>query len=641
MIPTTQNSSASVDKFADQPEETVLPLPEDTRSKEAPCATNNPEQNPQPFKATLSDKQYIMPTTTWGKPSGSAESVNHRSPADSPLDQTESERKALASLSYVFFKRKGLHTLWPQVIVASSLTAKFVIARVLHRLGEDLERLSASRKESKKGWPCALWSSQFIMGHAVTIAAAICEAYQARDGLLPPSTNTEDDIILTIKSWPGAHPSSFLFSSAKDFIFETEPILSLEANIRKFLRNKYQPRFSKFTTYLRSCMSTCTQLLCRTHIPTGKRRVKWRCICGCLIIDDYDCAEEEPVTRFEYLLKEYNRETKYSQNDLIMEYSREKESSKKTTEYNQETKYSSNELIKWYNMETKHSQNNPVNGFNQATTPIQGGHDTSSFKAVTRRFQEWVMWLRNTLTDGSSHGLPSHQQDTSNPSARLGACAISPGAIQTEHNFLLLCVPYLRWGLQLQNTEVCMIHSDLQFFKLLRWCYFSQRPEITRGMLRRFAKVRALRFVKFEVFRNKLVDVRACPSMPVESSDYTYDPTPPDTIPPIGPNLLMHLFENPDHADVTSLLFNRVPKKLRTQLEACSVKGSSIGWGVEFVEGVDWYSVFVSGCLGFLFCLTFAVAWSAARGDVQGGFGIASFLLTFFVFCGGMLHYLI
>ncbi|KAI1200745.1 hypothetical protein F5X97DRAFT_292802, partial [Nemania serpens] len=102
----------------------------------------------------------------------------------------------------------------------------------------------------------------------------------------------------------------------------------------------------------------------------------------------------------------------------------------------------------------------------------------------------------------------------------------------------------------------------------------------------------------------------------------------------------MHLFENPDHADVTLFLYHRFPKKLRAQLEACSVKGSSIGWGVEFVEGIDWYAVFILGCLGFLTCLLIAVSWAAARGDVQGGFGIASFLLTFFVFCGEILHYI-
>jgi len=127
--------------------------------------------------------------------------------------------------------------------------------------------------------------------------------------------------------------------------------------------------------------------------------------------------------------------------------------------------------------------------------------------------------------------------------------------------------------------------------------------------------------------------------MPTPGNEYAYDPA--DAIPPIGSNMLMHLFENPEHADVTLFLYNRFPKKLRAQLEACPMKGSSIGWGVEFVEGVDWYVVFAATCLGFLFCLIFAVAWAAAKGDIQGGFGIASFLLAFVVFCSGSLYYMI
>ncbi|KAI0545854.1 hypothetical protein F4679DRAFT_559546, partial [Xylaria curta] len=270
--------------------------------------------------------------------------------------------------------------------------------------------------------------------------------------------------------------------------------------------------------------------------------------------------------------------------------------------------------------------------YNQVTQPVQGHLRKGAIPTV-------IQWFRKSFATAKSPGLPSYLRGDDSLLTKLGSCVSSTGTSQANHDFVLLCVPYLRWGLRLHNSEVCKINSDQQFFKLLQQSYFAQRRGPARELLRIFTKVQALQFVKFEVFRNKLVDVRSCPSLPT-SSDYTYDPMPPDVIPPIGPNLLMHLFENPDHADVTLFLYKRFPKKLRAQLEACPTKGSSIGWGVEFVEGVNWYAVFVSGFLGFLFCLLFAVAWSAAKGDVQGGFGIASFLLTFFVFCGGILHYM-
>lgn len=71
----------------------------------------------------------------------------------------------------------------------------------------------------------------------------------------------------------------------------------------------------------------------------------------------------------------------------------------------------------------------------------------------------------------------------------------------------------------------------------------------------------------------------------------------------------MHLYEHPDHADVLPTLFKKIPKKLRTKLEACPRKGSSVGWGVQFVEGLDLLMLFLVGVTGFV-----AVWWSPLDG---------------------------
>jgi len=109
-------------------------------------------------------------------------------------------------------------------------------------------------------------------------------------------------------------------------------------------------------------------------------------------------------------------------------------------------------------------------------------------------------------------------------------------------------------------------------------------------------------------------------------------------MPPIGRKMFMHLFEHPDHADVIPVLYKRIPKKLRMKLEACPNKGFSTGWGVHFSEGMDFFAVFVLGCLGFTACLVISVVWTAVKGDVQGGFAIGGFLLAFMCFCGGIAH---
>lgn len=113
---------------------------------------------------------------------------------------------------------------------------------------------------------------------------------------------------------------------------------------------------------------------------------------------------------------------------------------------------------------------------------------------------------------------------------------------------------------------------------------------------------------------------------------------PADLMPPIGPNLLVHLLENPTHAGVLPDLYKRIPKKLRAKLPPCPQKGTSVGWGLAFTEGIDPFMFFLCGCVGFLTCLLAALAWTIAKSDVQGGFGIGAFLLSFMVLCGGLVH---
>ncbi|KAL6406771.1 hypothetical protein AUP68_09576 [Ilyonectria robusta] len=107
-------------------------------------------------------------------------------------------------------------------------------------------------------------------------------------------------------------------------------------------------------------------------------------------------------------------------------------------------------------------------------------------------------------------------------------------------------------------------------------------------------------------------------------AEYEYEPS--DTDPPIGTNMLLHLFENPDHADVLPILFRRFPKKKLRRLQACSQKGYSVGWGVQFVESLNGYAIFICGCLGFALCLLASILWTVLKNDVQGGFAVGAFV---------------
>lgn len=117
---------------------------------------------------------------------------------------------------------------------------------------------------------------------------------------------------------------------------------------------------------------------------------------------------------------------------------------------------------------------------------------------------------------------------------------------------------------------------------------------------------------------------------------YTYDPIPARTNPPVGPNLLTHLFEHPGDAEVLPVLYRKVPKKLHARLRAGPPVGSAVGWGIQFVEGLDLLVVFRVGCAGFAAALAVALAWSVARKDLQSGFAMAGFMLAFLGFALGI-----
>jgi len=129
--------------------------------------------------------------------------------------------------------------------------------------------------------------------------------------------------------------------------------------------------------------------------------------------------------------------------------------------------------------------------------------------------------------------------------------------------------------------------------------------------------------------------------MPSSEARHEYDFELPDTDPPIGPNMLMHLLDNPDHAHVLPILVRRIPVKRKQRLKPCPIKGSSAGWGINFIEGVEGKAVFACAFMGFVLCLVAAITWTVVRDDVQGGFGIGAFILAFSLYCSNKLDVLV
>jgi hypothetical protein len=107
---------------------------------------------------------------------------------------------------------------------------------------------------------------------------------------------------------------------------------------------------------------------------------------------------------------------------------------------------------------------------------------------------------------------------------------------------------------------------------------------------------------------------------------------PAETIPPIGSNLLMHFFEHPEEAPSQSVLLNCIPKRKNDKLEPCPIAGSSTGWRIDVITGTDELKLFGFGFFGSVVSVVFGLAWAVAKKDIQGGFAVAGFMLTCFVF---------
>lgn len=156
-----------------------------------------------------------------------------------------------------------------------------------------------------------------------------------------------------------------------------------------------------------------------------------------------------------------------------------------------------------------------------------------------------------------------------------------------------------------------------------------------------WARLRGLttiEFVQFEIHRNRFADIRAAPSMPPKSASssitspdpeksssspsqhpYTFEPN--DLLPPVGSTYLLHLFKHPNDYDGELITYLRCPKR-RARLEF------GMAWGVHLVEGFLAQQVwaFVMAICG-LGSAAFAIAWTFKKGDVQGAFGVAQWVI--------------
>ncbi|KAI4113435.1 MAG: hypothetical protein LQ345_005585 [Seirophora villosa] len=192
-----------------------------------------------------------------------------------------------------------------------------------------------------------------------------------------------------------------------------------------------------------------------------------------------------------------------------------------------------------------------------------------------------------------------------------------------ESEWLLVCAR----PISLLHRNVCSTTSDQQLFTELRQLYVSLKKAWWHRLTLKV--VRSIKYVQFELHPRDLVDVRKVPDMPPEGKreEYVYQAC--DLIPPIGENLMTHLFHHPHEANEKAITLQRSPKKRKERLAICPQMGTNVGWGIQLVENWAMTKVWLLACTIFVLSgLIFAIAWSVLKHDLQGAFGVAAFFTT-------------
>ncbi|KAL8815670.1 MAG: hypothetical protein Q9223_005218 [Gallowayella weberi] len=114
---------------------------------------------------------------------------------------------------------------------------------------------------------------------------------------------------------------------------------------------------------------------------------------------------------------------------------------------------------------------------------------------------------------------------------------------------------------------------------------------------------------------------------PQGKDDYSFQPC--DLLPPVGENLMTHLFHHPHEANEMAITYRRSPKKRKEKLEVCPQSGTNVGWGIHLVEGWAITRIWILAFAVFLASsLIFAIAWALLEYDLQGAFGVSTYFVT-------------
>jgi hypothetical protein len=253
---------------------------------------------------------------------------------------------------------------------------------------------------------------------------------------------------------------------------------------------------------------------------------------------------------------------------------------------------------------------------------------SSTFSGIAQTLSSRLQALLNILSFGAKTSetvLPLHETtDSITDHTNSESTSLPP-----EPVYLLICYNEGRFATKLLQLDLTALHaeSDRALFQILRSKYHKLTG--TRLSWLSLKTLESIKFVYFEMYKSELVDVRKEDDVPPpEDVEYRYVPAPPELIPPVGSNYLMHIFQHPDCAEEEPLCLSKFPKKLKDRLRC--LRGVRPGWGLQFIEGWDskkiWIILFVFFGLG---SLAMGVLWAVFEHSIQDVFSMAAYMVAF------------
>jgi hypothetical protein len=208
----------------------------------------------------------------------------------------------------------------------------------------------------------------------------------------------------------------------------------------------------------------------------------------------------------------------------------------------------------------------------------------------------------------------------------------NPAQSSAEVFYLLLChnAGVGADVVKLRQLDICDINTDRKLFQFMQDEYNILRKRW--GSWISLWALQTIRFARFELYEDEIVDIRKLDEVPPPERDGEYrhgPPNPPELHPPIGSNLLMHCFMHPDKIGPGKKRLRKIPRRLKERLALVEDDRDTIGWGLQFVEGWSkkrlMYAVAVSfGLASFLLLILLSIMGH----NIQNAAAIASFMLS-------------